>query len=305
MITNYIQSHISDKRYIARSEGIYKNILGWTDFCGLPHLVFSHRMTEYTKENFNERLHSHDFFEIVFYLSGSVEYVNRDLVNTPLRGNMIINLPGDAHTTRLISDGIYERYVLYFDKEFLYYVGGELPLLRYLEGISDFVFGFDNDTHERLVYLLRSAETAFEENDELSLSAAYADILSVFAIICKYSRPSDEVRNIPENVLKIKQYIDQNASSIVDVNSLADVFFYSREHLSRIFKRYFNIPVSDYVCICKINRSKLLLRHGMKISTVSELCGFGTQTSFLRAFKKFAKTTPSEYIKAMKINNIN
>ena len=302
MITNYIQSHLADGRYIDSSAGSYKSSMGWEDLCALPHLVFSHRKTHYTPETFYEKLHSHDFYEIVFYLSGNVEYVNRDHVNTPYCGNMIINKPGYGHTTRLLGSSVYERFVLYFDREFLNYIGGTLPLMSHIADMDDFVFGFDSTPYEIIFEKLNSARDGLKKNDPISVSKAYADILTVFSVICEQARPNTEVRNIPGTVLKIKQYIDANPAGISDVNTLADEFFYSREHLSRVFKRYFNIPISDYIAICKVNASKPLLRKGLKLSDVSEQCGFGTPTSFLRTFKKFAKMTPSEYVKSQRAN---
>lgn len=300
MIRNYIQSHVADGRYITSSEGSYKSSLGWEDLCALPHLVLSHRKTAYTLENFNERLHSHDFYEIVFYISGDVEYVNRDHVNTPYRGNMIINKPGDGHTTRLLGPSVYERFVLYFDREFLNYVGGTLPLMEHIKEMEGFVFGFDSTSYELIFNKLINAKDCLKKNEPLSIAGAYTEILGIFSMICEHARPNAEVRNIPSTVLRIKQYIDGNSESITDVNSLSDEFFYSREHLSRVFKRYFNIAISDYISICKVNAAKPLLRKGLKVNVVSDMCGFGTPTSFLRTFKKVAKMTPSEYVKASK-----
>ena len=291
-----------DGRYVRSDSSTYTCSMGWEDLCALPHFVFSHRKSHYTPETFYERLHSHDFYEIVFYISGDVEYVNCDHVNTPYSGNMIINKPGEGHTTRLLSTSVYERFVLYFDREFLSYVGGTLPLLSHLESMDDYVFGFDNAPSKVIFDNLISVRDELRTCEPISVSKAYASILTLFSIICEHARPSAEVRNIPSTVLKIKQYIDLNSASVSNVNTLADEFFYSREHLSRVFKRYFNITVSDYIAICKVNASKTLLRRGLKISDVGERCGFGTQNSFLRTFKKIAKMTPSEYVKSQKTN---
>lgn len=300
MIVDYIKTHVMDGRYESSAGQTHICSMGWEDLCALPHLVFSHRKKYYTPETFYERLHSHDFYEIVFYVSGNVEYVNCDHVNTPYCGNMIINKPGEGHTTRMLGASVYERFVLYFDSEFLTYVGGTLPLLSHFDNMDDYVFGFDSAPSELIFDKLVSVRDELRSCDPISVSRAYADIITLFSLICEHARPSAEVRNIPANVLKIKQYIDINSASVSDVNKLADEFFYSREHLSRVFKRYFNITVSDYIAICKVNASKPLLLKGYKISDVSERCGFGTPTSFLRTFKKFAKMTPSEFVKSQK-----
>ena len=300
MITDYIKTHVMDGRYDGSDSPTHVSAMGWEDLCALPHFVLSHRKTHYTPEDFYERLHSHDFYEIVFYVSGKIEYVNCDHVNTPYSGNVIINKPGEGHTARLLGTSVYERFVLYFDREFLSCVAGTLPLLSHIDGMNNYVFGFDSATSEMIFERLVSARDGLRSNEPISISRAYADLITLLSLVCEHARPSDEVRNIPGNVLKIKQYIDINSASVSDVNTLADEFFYSREHLSRVFKRYFNITVSDYIAICKVNASKPLLLKGYKISDVSERCGFGTPTSFLRTFKKFAKMTPSEFVKSQR-----
>lgn len=301
MIENYIKQHRLDGRYIGEEAGRFDNYLGWKDFSLPPHLIFSHRKTDYTKSNFYEHLHVHDFYELVFYFSGDVEYVNRDLVNTPYRGNLIVNRPGEAHTTRLLKESSYDRFVLYFDREFLSFFGGELPIFLFIEEMPSFAVGFDRSAVDRIHDILCEIEDSFLREDELSMQDAYCKILSLFSLICSEGSGSAELRNIPEGVLKLKSYIDTHCTEIATVNEIATEFFYSREHLSRLFKRYFNIPISDYLAFRKAEESKRMLEEGRKVSDVCSLCGFGSTPAYIRAFKQFFKMTPSEYAKSKKL----
>lgn len=47
--------------------------------------------------------------------------------------------------------------------------------------------------------------------------------------------------------MEIKSYIDENYATIGSVADLASQFFYSREHISRIFKYYFNTSITEYL----------------------------------------------------------
>ena len=194
-----------------------------------------------------------------------MEYTNEDLLYTPSNKclSVIINRPGEEHTTRLLRDGIYERYVLYFDKEFLEFFGSFLPFLSFLDSLSGFALSFEKEAGERIVSFFEHALT--------------------------------EIKYIPENVLKIKSDVDSGCKDIKNVNAIAERFFYSREHLSRLFKKYFNVTLADYLAKRKCEESKALLIAGENIGDVCYICGFGSVPSFVRAFKKFYRMTPSEF----------
>lgn len=297
MIKDYIQNHKNDGRYVDVSESRAVNIFGWTDHTVSRHAILSHRKTYYTRENFSERLHSHEFYELVAYIGGDVEYTNEDLLYTPSNKclSVIINRPGEEHTTRLLRDGIYERYVLYFDKEFLEFFGSFLPFLSFLDSLSGFALSFEKEAGERIVSFFEHALTETKKESPSSVQCAYSNILFAFSEISSKEGSSTEIKYIPENVLKIKSYVDSGCKDIKNVNAIAERFFYSREHLSRLFKKYFNVTLADYLAKRKCEESKALLIAGENIGDVCYICGFGSVPSFVRAFKKFYHMTPSEF----------
>ncbi len=304
MIANYIQEHIKDGRYLKDGGGFYENVNGWTDRTGVPHIIFSHRKTDYSHRAFYEHIHVHDFYEMLFHVSGDVEYISGGLVNKPYSGNIIINRPGEDHTTRLITEGIYERYVFYFDPAFLSFFETDLPAKNCFDKLNSFAFRASPKDEDRIRTLISEIEYSFENDDKLSPMIAYSKILLLFATICS-STDSAEIEDIPKSVLQIKSYIDANAPNITDVNTIAAEFFYSREHVSRAFKKYFNTNVSDYLAFRKAEAGRELLNMQKKVTDVAAECGFGSTPAFLRAFKKTYKCTPQEYLKEQKRRNSN
>lgn len=301
MIKDYINSHIKDGRYIEIHKEYALNKFGWRDIFLSSHAIVSHRKNFYTGKNFSERLHSHGIYELVAYVCGDVEYVNEDLVYRPREGDLsiIINKKDTPHTTRLMQDSSYERYVIYFDKELLTSFDLSSPFLDYIDDLETFALSFDKETESKLILLFKSiADTDLESR--YSMQSIYISLLTIFHTICTSTAIDSKLDNIPENIQSIRSYIDQNCNNIKNVNAIADSFFYSREHLSRLFKKYFNITLSDYLAKKKCEESTKMLFSGKSVGVACYECGFSSMSSYLSAFKKNYKMTPSEYIKHIK-----
>ena len=67
-------------------------------------------------------------------------------------------------------------------------------------------------------------------------------------------------------------------------------------HLSRLFKKYEKINVSDYITGKRIQWAEKLLLSGIDpISVISEQVGYASPYYFSACFKKLTGKTPSEY----------
>ena len=95
---------------------------------------------------------------------------------------------------------------------------------------------------------------------------------------------------------KVLDYIHDNyGDSMMNVSSIADNFGISIAYLSRIFKKYHRINISEYVTSYRLDRAKTLLSEGMMVGEVVDACGFGSLRTFLRVFKNVEGITPGQY----------
>jgi len=85
------------------------------------------------------------------------------------------------------------------------------------------------------------------------------------------------------------------ADPMLNVSLLADRLGVSIVYLSRAFKKYHNMNISDYITSYRISVAKKLLSEGALVGDVVFLCGFGSLRTFLRVFKKFEHITPGQY----------
>ncbi len=95
---------------------------------------------------------------------------------------------------------------------------------------------------------------------------------------------------------KVLEYVTENFSdSMMNVSSVADHFDISIAYLSRVFKKYHGINISEYITGYRLDRAKELLGEGRMVGEVVEKCGFGSLRTFLRVFKSVEGITPGQY----------
>ena len=97
-------------------------------------------------------------------------------------------------------------------------------------------------------------------------------------------------------------YIEENFSSDITNLFLSELCHISEEHFRKQFKKTYGISPGQYIINLRIEKAKQLLSEGvLKISAVSEKCGFSNPYHFCRLFRQKTGFTPSEYMKQNKI----
>ena len=141
-------------------------------------------------------------------------------------------------------------------------------------------------------------ETFGTEPSPLKKALGLSYIIQIFYLLNqRICRPKNDTSFLPDNILVLQHYIDHNFSKISSVSQVADHFFYSREYISRLFRKYFDTTISDYIMKRRISESQLLIMKGVPLIDVAYQVGFGSLSTFIRAFRSVANMTPSEYRK--------
>lgn len=296
---HYLQLHKSS-RYLPSEKLIpgikkYSNRFGWDDFYIGQHLIFSHRRTTYDLIAFPEKLHSHSFYEMDIYEEGNISYISDNQEIFPKRNDIILFPPGRFHTARLSEKSEYNRYVFYFDPQLFDFLGKDcFPKL--FKTNSAGCYRIDKEKRGEFFYLLEKLEAVlYDDNLEHGL-LVFSYVLQFFYLINGWAKLNQEsVAQIPQKVLEVKKYVDANYHELNTTLEIADHFFYSREYVSRIFKQYYNINLSEYLVNKKITRAKQALEQGGNVTYAFSASGFRSMSSFVKAFRSRTSMTPSEY----------
>lgn len=297
----YLKSHL-ESRYLNRDTLLpglakYSSRHGWTDYYLGENLIFSHRDTSYSLGGFPDKLHSHNFYEMDIYQAGNISYIANNHEIFPQKDNILLFPPGTYHTGRMSATGRYERYVFYFSAELFDFLDSQcLPNIFKSNAVT--CLEIDPAKKCELYYLLNKIEYTLHQNDGSASLLAFAYIMQLFHLVgMSTALNTDNVCAIPPNILDIKTYIDENFMDLNSASEIADHVFYSREHITRVFKLYFNTTVSEYLINRKLSCAKKVLEEGGSVTSALHTSGYRSVSSFVSTFKKHTSMTPSEYKK--------
>ena len=293
LLSHYLQNK-NDPRH---------EITNWENDLINDSLCYSCRSTVYDVNTFPSSLHSHDYYELVIFVEGEINYVCESSVYSPNRGDVIIIPPGKFHMSKLKGERThYKRHVFYLYPNAFDAVGASLAdiLIRTNEGVH---FSLSSrEREEELLTLTEKLSSALKKRgDGLSRALAFGYIIEIFCLLNRKDiRHSGESERLPENILALQQYLDAHYTEIDSVSEVAEHFFYSREYVSRLFKKYYDTTILDYIHKLRISKSRSLIAEGMPIIDVCYAVGFSSLSTFIRAFRTATDMTPSEYRKIVR-----
>ncbi|MDG4657321.1 response regulator [Ectobacillus antri] len=142
---------------------------------------------------------------------------------------------------------------------------------------------------------------------EESVWESYWDVQSNFSLAAFLERKQSNVQTFLQEIkqrkgkqqntmVEIEQYIKQNYQKELRLQEIAEMFYLSKEHISRRFKQEYGETLSDYVTNIRMEKAKLLLQNeSFKIYEVAAMVGYQDDKYFRKVFKKATGITPNEY----------
>ena len=100
-----------------------------------------------------------------------------------------------------------------------------------------------------------------------------------------------------QTVIGVRNYINNNYESDLNLDLLSHIRFVSKYHLLRLFKRFYGLTPRQYLIDKRIAKSKEQLKNGMSVTEACFAVGFESLGSFSTLFKVKTGKSPSEYQK--------
>lgn len=101
---------------------------------------------------------------------------------------------------------------------------------------------------------------------------------------------------------KAVHYIQNNFSSIVELDEIAIYCHLNKNYLNKLFKENLNTTLQDYLINYRLKIAiELLQSYDLPISEISLKCGYTSSFNFYRAFKQKFNIPPSQWRKFNKI----
>ena len=278
--------------------------MNWKNHIVTEALSYSYRDTVYDESTYPSNLHYHDYYELVVFEEGDVRYICEGEMYHPQYGDIVLIPPGKFHMSVIDSDSThYKRHVFYL-YPFAFESIGHSELTAFLNRTKNGdIFTFDSiEAKQTFIDLLEKLKSICQsESPSLEDALMLSYVIHVFYLLNQRNcQPKNEISSLPENILSLKRYVDTNFAQITSVAEVAEHFYYSREYVSRLFKKYFDTTISDYIMKRRIAESQLLIMQDIPLIDIAYQVGFGSLSTFIRAFRAVTNMTPSEYRKNRK-----
>lgn len=126
---------------------------------------------------------------------------------------------------------------------------------------------------------------------------AHRHLTDLITLCFTENRPGQAEGASPSpKLVQVRQYLEEHYMERICLTDLSALFFISKYHLSREYKKNYGITIGNDLTARRISHAKSLLRFSdSSVEEIALLCGFSEAGYFIRTFKKTEGMTPLEY----------
>ncbi len=241
---------------------------------------------------FNAELHTHDFCEILYVLSGN-GIISMEGIIYPLKpGDLIVVNPGVRHCESSVSGSKMHLVFLAVEK---FQVGSLEPNHLIENDMPPVIAGQDYRYKIESYFTDLISESADKIMLSTAMNLALASALMILILRVYHSR-NERVSDLKEECRRIKDYIDKNYTSPITLDSLSEQVYISKYYLSHIFKSQTGTSPIKYLINKRISEAAQLLLHSdLSIRDIALQVGYDDPVYFSQMFKKVMDESPAAY----------
>ena len=254
-------------------------------------------------------VHQHDFYEVYYFIGGSVEYSVEGRTYELKSGDLLLINPLELHQPRIAhNQQDYERIVLWINKNYLSELCfNKTSLTRCFDSSQPNHINLSRPSKIQQTYISAMLDELITENtsDGYAVEIASEAILLRFlvelnrlTITSSMNIKKEEVSSsiIPD----VLEYINNHFCEKLTLSEIADEFFVSKYYLSHAFNNVVGTSVHRYIVLKRLIQAKQMLLSGIRSTTAATNCGFNDYAGFYRAFTAEYGVTPTEFVKMNK-----
>lgn len=265
-------------------------------------ISIAHNITKHHTSPF----HRHEGYELYLFLDGNVNFYTEQSCIELRRGYLLPIKLGNWHRAMTISDHDYDRMYINFTETFGKTITTEqtdiLTIFKEKNKVYQSAISLDDRQLQEVIQLFTELDYALSHREfgyDLRIRAIMIQLLlKLYDLEQKKQEITEEP--LPQMILNILQFIDQNLVQDLSVKRFAEAFYMSGPYLSRYFKKVMGVTMQEYIISKRIELAKKSLLEDKSIEQVCETCGFGNYYHFIRTFKQRTGISPGHYKKLKK-----
>lgn len=258
-----------------------------------------------SKGSINARLHSHNNYEIFYFLSGDITYYIEGHVYEINPHDILLINNREIHKPIIQSDIPYERYVINFDESYVEPLLPHYNLTYCFENRSlghgnkiEGSFVKDYNIHNYFANIHRYIEGSSVEDQLLAKTYFLQMLLHLNKIFKKENEKFIKGYAKDEKIDQVIHYINNNLTEHLSLDIIQEACFVNKYYLSHLFRDLTGMTVVEYINHKRILMSKSLLQAGMNATKVAHECGFNDYSNFYKKFKQSTGLSPAQYKKS-------
>ncbi|MDT9718526.1 AraC family transcriptional regulator [Paenibacillus sp. ClWae2A] len=265
-------------------------------------------------DNFQDEwpVHTHNGYEIHYFIQGDATFLIGDRIYKPLPGDMFIFRGGVPHRINPSREIVYKRSFVNFTELLLL----DMLAVSQLENLMS-IFRHPNgllvhwppEEREYITAIFKgikeemgAGNTGYKTMVKLSLTQLLLRIYrkttseqSANPILCSSQKQT--------SVSRVLHYLNQNYTENVSLDELSKTLHLNKYYICHSFKETTGYTISNYVIRKRVAEAKkLLLSTDAPILSISETLGFNTPVYFSRAFKQYVGVSPQLFRKSELLN---
>lgn len=246
--------------------------------------------------------HYHDFDKITIFINGQVNYMIEGKSYDLNPYDIVLVRHNDIHKLTVDTSSPYDRIIVYISPNFMGAYKTDSYDLSYCfhkaEEEHSNVLRIPSLKKSSLFCSITRLERSFSDNGYAA--ELYRQVLFLeFMIHLNRAARKNRLEFIDTaggntKILDILQYINENLSEELSIDTLAEHFYISKYYMMRLFKQETGYTLGHYISQKRLLLAKELILSGVPGAQACFDCGFKDYSTFSRAYKKFFDESPRD-----------
>lgn len=258
---------------------------------------------------------AHDFWELVYIDAGEAEIFADDRSFMLSQGNAVFHCPNEFHNIATNNRFANSVIITFECKQPImdFFIGrtvtlndDERSLLRLI--VSEGSLNFNDKLNDLYLQKMSKKEDPPFGGEQIIKNALELLLISIIRNATDEPRASVttvERQNNNRIVARIIEFMRERLYDKLTLDDIAARLSFSKSYIKRVFSDEMGTSVMQYYSQLKFEEAKRLLSDGKySITQVADMLGFGSIQYFSRAFKQHTNTSPTDYIKSIRIDNL-
>ena len=243
--------------------------------------------------------HYHEFYKLLFFVSGKGGYFVEGKRYSLTPGDIILIGKQCVHRPEFESGIACERIILYISPEFLLRESSSsCQLADCFSKEYDHVLRPSEKIRKTLFSIVSNIEQELSSKRYGKEIVSTGMLLRLMVEIARSIFHKEVQKPAPmlpksKRMLDIMHYLDAHLTEDINIDLLAEMFYISRFHMMRRFREETGTTIHAYISDHRLMLARDWIGQGIPATEVCFQCGFGSYSSFSRAYGKFFGTTPT------------